>query len=78
MTHSLRRAIVNARVATGDPKRPWADAVLLEGDRVVMVGSSAAIRKLTGPETIVVDANGATVTVVDGRVVSENKTGPGP
>jgi predicted amidohydrolase YtcJ len=38
--------IVNARVWTGDARRPWADAVAVEGDRIKAVGSSAEIMKL--------------------------------
>jgi predicted amidohydrolase YtcJ len=51
-------AIVNARVWTGDPARPWADAVAVTGERITAVGSSAEIRKLTTSATRVVDAAG--------------------
>src|SRR3712207_1519702 len=51
-------AVVNARVWTGDSRRPWADAVAAAGDRIVAVGSSAEVRKLTTPATRVVDAYG--------------------
>ncbi|MFN2566317.1 MAG: amidohydrolase [Gemmatimonadaceae bacterium] len=51
-------AVVNARVWTGDPRRPWADAVASAGDRIVAVGSGAEVRKLATPETRVVDARG--------------------
>src|SRR6185503_2026058 len=51
-------AIVNARVWTGDPRRPWADAVAITGDRISAVGSSAEIRKLASPATRIVDAAG--------------------
>lgn len=51
-------AIVNARVWTGDPGRPWAGAVAVTGDRISAVGSSAEIRKLASPATRVVDAKG--------------------
>jgi predicted amidohydrolase YtcJ len=61
--------IVNARVRTGDPRRPWADAVALSGDQVVDVGSSAALRKRAPVDVSVVDAAGAVITVIDGRVV---------
>jgi hypothetical protein len=54
-------AIVNARVWTGDTTRPWADAVLVGGDRIVAVGSSADVRKRAGAGVRVVDANGALV-----------------
>lgn len=52
--------IVNARVWTGDPRRPWADAVAVEGDRIAAVGSSAEIRKLAGTARVI-DAKGAMV-----------------
>src|SRR3712207_2511821 len=51
-------AVVNARVWTGDPRRPWADAVAASGDRLVAVGSGAEVRKLVTPDTRVVDARG--------------------
>jgi hypothetical protein len=51
-------AIVNARVWTNDPQRPWADAVLVREDRVLAVGSSAELRKRAGPTATIVDARG--------------------
>ena len=60
MNDAIRRLIVNARVATGDPRRPWADALLLEGDRVIAIGQSAALRK-RAPAATVIDADGAEV-----------------
>ena len=57
MAPQVTLAVVNARVWTGNPARPWADAIAVGGDRLVAVGSSAEIRKLAGnAETI--DANG--------------------
>jgi predicted amidohydrolase YtcJ len=53
-----RRLIVNARIATGDPRRPWADALLLDADQVVQVGASAELRK-RAPDAEVIDARGA-------------------
>lgn len=57
---SPTRAVVNARVWTGDPRRPWADALVARGDRLVFVGSAAEARKLTRdvPDAAVVDAAG--------------------
>ncbi len=55
-TAPLALAIVNARVWTRDERRPWADAVLVRGDRIVAVGSSAELRKRGGAATTVVDA----------------------
>lgn len=60
MSDSTRRLIVNARVATGDPRRPWADAILLDGPRVIAIGQSAALRKRAADATVI-DAKGAEV-----------------
>ncbi len=52
--------IVNARVWTGDTRRPWADAIAIEGERVRAVGSSAEVMKLAGGARVI-DAKGAMV-----------------
>ncbi|MDQ6887242.1 MAG: amidohydrolase family protein [Gemmatimonadota bacterium] len=51
-------AVVNARIWTGDPRRPWAEALAVVGDRIAAVGSSAEIRKLIDTGTEVIDAGG--------------------
>jgi predicted amidohydrolase YtcJ len=63
--------IVNARVWTGDARRPWADAVLLRGDRIEAVGSSAEVRKRAGAGALVIDAKGLMLTSprADGTLV---------
>lgn len=60
-TAVITLAIVNARVWTGAARRPWADAVAVEGTHIAAVGSSAEIRKLGGAQTRVIDAHGAMV-----------------
>ena len=55
-------AVVNARVWTGDARRPWADAIAIDGDRISAVGSSAEVKKLVGQSTRVIDARGMMVT----------------
>ncbi len=52
------RLYVNARIRTGDPRRPWADAMLVRDGHVVAVGSSAEMRKLV-VDVEVIDALGA-------------------
>ena len=59
---SVTMALVNARIWTGNPARPWADALAARGDRLVAVGSSAEVQKLVSGDTHVVDAHGAFVT----------------
>ena len=54
-------AIVNARIWTGDPRRPWADAIAASADRLVAVGSSAEVRKLATASTRIIDAHGMMV-----------------
>jgi predicted amidohydrolase YtcJ len=51
-------AVVNARIWTGNPKRPWAEAIAVRGDRIAAVGSSAEIRKMTGASAKIIDAHG--------------------
>jgi len=54
-------AIVNGVVWTGNPSAPRAEAVLLAGDRIVAVGTNAAIRSLAVADTRIIDARGGTV-----------------
>jgi predicted amidohydrolase YtcJ len=61
--HAQSLVIVNARVWTGNPARPWADAIAVRGDRIAAVGTSAEAMKLAGkPGTRVIDAHGRMVT----------------
>ena len=46
-------ALVNAKVWTGDPSRPEAEAVAIANDRIVAVGSTAEIRRRAGAAEIV-------------------------
>lgn len=56
----LTMGIVNARIWTGNPRQPWAEAIALRGDRIALVGSSAAIeRALRGIQPL--DAHGQMV-----------------
>jgi predicted amidohydrolase YtcJ len=50
--------IVNARVWTANPRRPWADAVAVRGDRLAAVSSGAEVRKIAG-DARVIDAGAA-------------------
>jgi predicted amidohydrolase YtcJ len=54
--------IVNARVWTGVPQRPLAEAIAVQGERLAVVGTNAEARALAGTRTRIVDAAGGTVT----------------
>lgn len=53
--------VVNGNVLTQDDGQPRAEAFAVSGDRFVAVGSNADVRNLAGPDTRVLDAEGATV-----------------
>jgi hypothetical protein len=50
--------ILDARVWTGNPRQPWAEAVAIRGERLAAVGSTAEVRGLVGSGTRVIDAKG--------------------
>lgn len=43
--------LTGGKVFTADSARPWAEAVAVRGDRIVAVGTSAAVGRLAGPRT---------------------------
>jgi predicted amidohydrolase YtcJ len=54
-------ALVNGKVVTLDGQSTIAEAVAIAGERITAVGSSAAIRRLAGPDTRVIDLGGRTL-----------------
>ncbi|MBX3053101.1 MAG: amidohydrolase family protein, partial [Caldilineaceae bacterium] len=61
MAASADLLISNARVFTADPSNPWAEAVAVQGNRIIFVGSGADARAFAAPHTEVVDAAGRTL-----------------
>ena len=53
---------MNARIWTGDVRRPWADALLTDGGRIAAVGSSAEVMKRSDAGVRVIDARDCFVT----------------
>jgi predicted amidohydrolase YtcJ len=47
--------LVSAKIWTGDPKNPEAEALAVHGDRIVAVGMNKEIEALKGPKTVVLD-----------------------
>lgn len=66
--------VVNADVRTVDAVAPFAEALAVRSGRFVAVGSRADVESLIGPDTRVIDANGASVLpgFVDGHVHLES------
>jgi predicted amidohydrolase YtcJ len=52
------RIFVNARVWTGDPTQPRAEALAVSGDRFLAVGTRADTLRFQGPRTEVIDLRG--------------------
>jgi len=50
--------VTGARVWTGDPERPWAEAVAAAGDEIIAVGTVDEIAPLIKAKTEVIDATG--------------------
>jgi len=58
---SVDVVFVNGNIYTGSDQQPRAQAVAVEGERVVFVGSTADARKRTGERTRIIDLQGRTV-----------------
>jgi predicted amidohydrolase YtcJ len=60
-TRTATLAIVNAHVVTVASAKPEAEAVAMAGDRILVVGTNAEVRRVVGTATKVIDANGRLV-----------------
>ncbi len=55
--------ILSARIFTGDPKRPWAEAIGIRGNRIVALGSNQEVKNtLRSGETIILEMPGRLIT----------------
>ncbi|MGE5246615.1 MAG: amidohydrolase [Betaproteobacteria bacterium] len=52
------RIFVDGRIWTADTAHPYAEALAVSGDRLLVVGSTADVRAVAGPDTAVVDLKG--------------------
>jgi len=52
-------ALVNGRIWTGNPAQPWAQAVAINGEKIIAVGSNAQIAAVSNAQTKRVDLGGA-------------------
>jgi len=50
--------LLNGHIYTSNPTQPWVKAVAIRGAKIVAVGDDAAISKLRGPKTKVIDLAG--------------------
>lgn len=54
-------AVIHAKIWTGDTARPWARALLIDGNRIAAVGGDEQIQQRMAPHTKVIDAQGRLV-----------------
>ena len=52
---------INGNIYTVNEKQPRAEAVAVKSDRIIFVGSNAAVKKYEGANTRIVDLHGATM-----------------
>ena len=57
-TESPTLAVINARIWTGDDAQPWAEAIAINGERIIHVGTTEDVRKIVTAGTELIDANG--------------------
>lgn len=67
--------VLNARIKTNDPARPWAGGLAVQGERIAFVGSSAEMAKMAAESATVVDVSGKLLiaATVDGNDPSDVK-----
>ena len=53
--------LVHGKIWTENPRQPEVEAVAVQGNRIVEVGDSESVLKLTGPKTRIVDLQGRRV-----------------
>ncbi len=58
VTPTASLVVTGARVWTGDPEQPWAEAVAVAGEEILAVGSAVDIAPLIGDGTEVIESDG--------------------
>ncbi|MDP2336326.1 MAG: amidohydrolase family protein, partial [Bacteroidota bacterium] len=48
--------IINARIWTGDPDQPWAEAMAVNGEKIIYVGTSDEVKRMISNTSILIDA----------------------
>ena len=54
-------ALINGKVYTVNPKMPWAEAVVIDSNKIIFTGTTQEARKYIGDNTKVTDLNGKMV-----------------
>lgn len=54
--------VINARIWTGNPEQPWAEAIAVKGEEILLVGTNQEVKQLTNDASKIIDANGKMMT----------------
>lgn len=52
------RILMNANVYTVNPNHPWAQAVAVQGDKIIFVGTDSEVKKYADTKTELIDCKG--------------------
>ena len=65
-----KRVLVNGKIFTSNDNQPWAEAVVIDGDRIAYVGDSDGAKAFAGDDAQVEDLGGKLVTpgLIDGHL----------
>lgn len=61
MSTDTTRTLVRGRIFTADPELPWAEAVVIDGERIAFVGGLEQATDLAGSDATVIDAGDGVV-----------------
>jgi hypothetical protein len=64
--------VVNARIGTNDPTRPWATALSIQKNSLAAIASTAEIIKTANSATHIVDAGGRSIALPAGMSVGSS------
>lgn len=54
--------IINARIWTGNPDQPWAEAIAIKGENILLVGTTSEVQKLMNDSSKIIDASGKMIS----------------
>ena len=54
--------IINARIWTGNPDQPWAEAIAIKGEIILLVGTTSEVQKLMNDSSQIIDASGKMIS----------------
>jgi len=66
--------VANARIATGDARRPWATALGIRDGKLAVLGSAAEILKMAAADAQIIDAGHELLDLPAGATVGSSLT----